>query len=1095
MDITPPQAPPAQVQSFHQEASEAFGRLVGLQAWLATEQAGMPDLPETARPDTLSPYLVAMDAYWNSPSMEGTNGNSRRAALAGRLAGAARDLAVLAHEDGRLDENAMALIRSVASAGGANPRPGATVRELMFGPTSYAGVLLIRDEGISERTLVFSHDRGWETFPRLRDAHAELERRARIALVHTSDLAGIARQHLAAVGPDTFVDSREIGGNPFGRLADRLIAVQRDKLRQAWFEYSLADETTSRAQDFIDTAFRALQLDRAFDVEAMLATRHAALVETFNTQRLAHVPAIVAAGWQDASVRYADTLGQVARREANAGLSLPMDLPAYASTVLGERLRALGVTHDPSDVHILIDRSADVAARLESLQALFEGPAPERIKLIDLAYQNMAPFDSVRLSAIASDGTVIAGLHDAAIRRLVRDLDLSTRFQAYMGSLFRSGSEASIRREGAAALQRAHMGFLAAEARLSYYMDDTPRSFVTDRGERGYRWVKAALDAPTAAGRTRVEGHEVVVRQITYLGTPLRDILAFGVRQPESVASIVLYTPDAPDGISFREFTDRAEAGRRFFYHPAFREYLLDRLPADYGRVLANGATRQFVGDNLANWVLGSSSAAAYTRTQAPFDEREVSGDFLEAAYEVDVQLGLRNAQTFTRSAEDAHWTWLVERLRTATTHRIVEDAIKGVVTAPARAAQAAWRVYDNVKAGDTAQAVVDFADFYNTSLSAALPVYALSSSSVAHAIAGARFRAAGRLVEARPAVQPVVVFEPRFVARNVRKTGQANAEGIFTIGGKTYIEHDGQLYRVIHDSDYASWRLTRPDAGAAFRGPAIQRTSTGTWGYRRVGLRGGSGRGQAGSPEPLPDLYDAYQAEIELAFPDPVERDLVANRMRIERAPEAGVPVPATMISEGQRARWQVAFNQARWRHLLLTSQPGTSAAAYPMDLTTRFSGLRHVPRAQAPADLWYYGKMPFKDSDLRRHRGNLGYGRESAELSVRSIYPSVHGVRLTTVPPTASIERIREAMGAPDLVRGTTFSVRVDPNSLYEPISNSWNRIFPYAGQQPLADLVAPNTGLENVFFARPSYGSTLKLGNGQFDVANTLPPPAGP
>lgn len=1095
MDITPPQAPPAQVQSIHQEASNAFDRLVGLQAWLATEQAGMPGLPETAGPETLSPYLVAVDAYWNSPPMGGTAGSSRRAALAGRLADAARDLAVLACEDGRLDENAMALVRSITSADGASPPPGTTVRELMFGPNAYAGALLIQDERVPERTLVFSHDRGWESFPRLRDAHAELERRARLALVHASDLPGIARQHLASVGPNVFVDSREIGSDPFGTLADRLIAVQRDKLRQAWFEYSLADETTSRAQLFVDTAFRALQLDRAFDVEAILAARHAALLDTFNAQRLEHVPAIVAADWRDASDRYVDTLGQVARRETEAGLRVPMDLPTYASTMLGERLRALGVTQDPSDIQIRIDRSADVGTRLESLQALFEGPTPERIKLIDLAYQNLAPFEPVRLSASASDGTSIANLDDAAIRRLVRDLNLSTRFQAYVESVFRSGSEASVRREDAAALQRAHMRFLAAEARLSYYMDDAPRSFVTDRGERGYHWVRAALDTPTAAGRARVEGHEIVVRQITYLGTPLRDILAFGVRQPGSVASIVLYTPDAPDGITFREFSDRAEAGRRFFYHPSFREYLLDRLPADYGRVLANGATRQFAGDNLANWVLGSSTAAAYTRTQAPFDEREVSDDFLEAAYEVDVQLGLRNAQAFTRSAEDAHWAWLVERLRTATTHRIVEDAIKGVVTAPARAAQAAWRIYDDIKAGDSAEAVVDFAEFYNTSLSAALPVYALSSSSVGHAIAGARFRVAGRLVEARPAVRPVVVFEPRFVARNIRKSGQANAEGIFTIGGKTYIEHNGQLYRVIHDSDYASWRLTRPDAGPAFRGPAIQRTSTGTWAYRRVGLRGGSGRGQAGSPEPLPDLYDAYQAEIELAFPDPVERELVAARMRVERAPEVGAQVTAPLISAEQRIRWEAALNQARWHQLLMTSQPGTSAAAAPLDLTTRFGGLRPVLRAQAPADLWYYGKMPFKESDLRRHRGNQGYDRDSAELSVRSIYPSVHGVRVTTVPPTASIEQIRQAMGVPDLVRGTTFSVRIDPNSLYEPISSSWNRIYPFAGQQPLADLLAPNTGLQNVFFARPSYGTSLKLGSGQFDVVNTLPPPAGP
>src|SRR5206468_12218417 len=138
------------------------------------------------------------------------------------------------------------------------------------------------------------------------------------------------------------------------------------------------------------------------------------------------------------------------------------------------------------------------------------------------------------------------------LRRLVRDLDLATRYPALIQTTFHTGPDAPLRREHAASLQRAHMGLLAAEARLSYYLDDAPRSFRTDRAERGFRWVPAALDAPDPAHRARVEGHEVVVRQVTYRGTPVRDLLVFGVRNPASVPSIVIYTPDAPDGITFR---------------------------------------------------------------------------------------------------------------------------------------------------------------------------------------------------------------------------------------------------------------------------------------------------------------------------------------------------------------------------------------------------------------------------------------------------------------------------------------------------------------------------------------------------------------
>lgn len=1098
--MTPPQAPPAHTQTIYQEASDAFDRMVGFQAWLATEHAAIPALPDAIDPGALAPYLSALDAHWTAAPADVTQGASRRTAVSSRIAAAARDLAVLGHHDGHLDEASLALVRSVTS--GAPAPAGVTVREVLFGTVTYAGILLVEDERASGRVLAFSQDRGWESFPRRLDAHAEIERRARVALVRVPDLRGIARQDLESIGPGPFVDSREIAGNPFDAFVARLIDVQADKLRQAWFEYSLADGGEARERTFADAAHDALRPDHVFNVEAVLAVRHATLLQVFNEQRLRRVPEAVAAGWRAAEDEYASVIGSLGTRESAANLPVVMDLATYASDAIGERLRAMGITHAPADIMVQVDRSSDVTARLESLQALFEGPAPESIRLLDLAYQNIAAFDPVRLSASAGDGTPIARLGDTEIRSLVRGLDLSSRYRAYVDATFRSGSDAPMRRAHAASFQLAHMRLLAAEARLSYYLDDAPRSFLTDRAERGFRWVQAALDAPAAAGRARVEGHDVVVWQPTYLGTPLREILTFGVRHPGSVASVVLYTPGAPDGITFREFADRAEAGRKFFYQPMFREYLLDRLPAEYARMLPNGSSREFAGDNLANWVLGAPSATAYTRTQAPFEEREVSGDFLSAAYDVDVQSGLRNLQTFTRSAEQAQWTWLVGRLGTTVTDKLVEDAIKGVVTAPARAAQAAWRLYDNVKAGDHAQAAVDFAEFYNASIVAALPVHAMGSSAVAHGIARARFRVAGRLVDTRSAARSTVVFEPRFIARNVRKTGAADREGIFTIEGKSYIEHDGTLYRVAHDADYATWRLSRPEAGNAFRGPAIQRTPEGHWTYRQVGLRGGSGRGAAGSSERLPDLYDELQAEIDAAFPDPGERELVSTRMRFERAPWNGAAMPPPpLVSPGQRVRWADALNRARVRQVARVARPGPSAPAVAVDLRAPY---REIAQAQAPADLWYYDNRPFQTSGLERHRGvygdmyattTRGYSNDVANISAGLIERDMYGIRLTTVPPTASIQRINEAMGVNHITRYQAFAVRVDPRSLYEPLAEIVQRRWHGGWQGRNAALLTPTSGPANVFIARPMGGGPLRLGRGQFEVHNSLPPEASP
>ncbi|WP_448096044.1 dermonecrotic toxin domain-containing protein [Luteibacter yeojuensis] len=1080
MDMLPPEAPPASTQAVYEQAASAFDRLSRLQAWLATEQAGMPALPDTIGDAAWQPYLADVDAYWHAAPTDIANGVSRRALLAERLAGAAADLALLGHEDGVLDDRSFDLVRTMVATRLSGVPPHIEVRELTLGGTAYSGILLVHDTRARGPALMFSSGRGWESFPSIADAHAEMERRVRLALVSAPGLPGMAQQHTVSLCPDPFVASRATGGDPFAAFVDRIIQTQRDKLGQAWFEFALAGSGDALVPVLIDTVEDALRMEHALDVASVLARRHASLIDTFNRKRLARAPAPVAADWAEAEDIYASTRDSIIAASAEAGLQTLASLPVYAAEKLGERLRAMGVSDAPGDILVRIDRSTDAAARLESLQALFQGPAPADIRLLDLAYQNIATFDPVRLSAHASDGTPIASLDDRGIRTLVRELDLATHYRADVDATYRSGAQAAIRRTHASHMQLAHMRLQAAEARLSYYLNDLPRSFRPDRADRGYRWVEAAIDSPAASGRARVENHEVVVRQITYLGTPLRDIVSIGVRDPRSVPSIVLYTPDAPDGVTYREFDDRAEAGRLFFYHPAFREYLLDRLPAEYARVLPNGNTREFAGDRLAHWVLGSSTSSAYTQTQAPFDEREVTADFTLAAYDIDIQLGLRNIQNFTRSAERAQWSWLVDWPRSIMSHKIVRDAMKGIALAPVHVAQSSWRLYDSVKAGDSSQAFVDFADFYVASLGL-LPFHSLGATSTMNGIVGARFLAAGRLTQARPAVQAVVVFEPRFAAQGVRKSGKIDHEGIFTIQRNKYIEHDGQLYAVRYDSDYATWRLTRPNTSVNFHGPAIQRTPGGQWAYHRVGLRGGMDRGAATN---APSLFSRYTDELERAFPEPMVRDRIGTRMRNRM----GGQIPEGVTTE-QYERWLAAVERARVR--TANEVANTPSPTLPIDLSP--SGYLQVPAANAPPVLWYYGRLPYTASDLIRPRtANRGrFSTTQAQINGNFIDRNMHGIRLTTVPPTAPIGEIRNAAGIPDLTHATGFVVRIETDSVYAPLAANWRDRFWLAGNTPVGELFTANRGPANVFFVRSNYGSSLPLGAHQFDVFKLAPP----
>lgn len=74
-----------------------------------------------------------------------------------------------------------------------------------------------------------------------------------------------------------------------------------------------------------------------------------------------------------------------------------------------------------------------------------------------------------------------------------------------------------------------------------------------DRANTSLNLVLAALDSPQPAGRNKVNGHDVVVRQLQWGDEVLKEVLVFGVKTLGSRPSLTLYTPQAPDGKVFRD--------------------------------------------------------------------------------------------------------------------------------------------------------------------------------------------------------------------------------------------------------------------------------------------------------------------------------------------------------------------------------------------------------------------------------------------------------------------------------------------------------------------------------------------------------------
>ena len=842
MDVQPP-TPIDAVQAETQPAIDALRRLASTRDAFARTLETTPSMSD-ASGDQGRNVLGALPAFWAAAG-PGSH-EPRRVVLAHVLADVMKEQATLRGLDGTLSHAAATLASSVAAAGSDALPAGVHARELILGELAHAGSLIITDDAQPDLALLFTAHGGWEAFDSL-DRLLDTTRRRLLESIDASDASGMGSDSFAEAKIDGRIGSRDIVDNAFATLAERMIAVQAERIALAVDDYDLDRDDADAATRLTDRVRYELSSTALLDIERIEDLREARLLESATAGRLARVPDDVRVAWYAARDSYNDTLAAVAMFRLHTGIQPPLSLHAFASRELSARLRALGITESPEEITVDIGRVRVLPAILEPLDPLPGSTVPRRLSLIDLACQNIGRFAVETLHATTTQGTSLRDrLGQAAISDMIRELDIANRFQAHLEQHLRQGPTGALARKLAMAVQAARMRLEAAEARLSYYFPGEPRSFIDDRDERGFRWVDAVLNAP--AGERRVDRHAIAVSQVTYRQAALEDILLFATRAPESAPRVVVYTPGAPDGLTFREFASRQDAAKRFFYHPAFREYLLDRLPAEFAAVSPNGATRTFDGDRLAHWVLGAPGDATYTRTAEPFDEREIRGDFLAAAYDASVEKQRRDTRFLarsTRSADsDALLGYLTERFNASPATQVVAAAIVDVPASLARLTQASWRFYDHVKAGDTGEAFVAFTAGYVASLGLAGPPV-LGTRRIAASIVRSTTASRGVASTTVRLAPPRVRFEERYAARDLSHVGTPDHEGVFHVRGQSYIEQDGTHFLVRRDADYGRWRLAprRGAPDARFTGPLIERVD-GRWVYAHdLGLRGGMRR------------------------------------------------------------------------------------------------------------------------------------------------------------------------------------------------------------------------------------------------------------
>jgi len=989
MDVMPPQAPPAAVSSSQQEVIDALGRLVAVQTWLAGQQEGMPDLPAHLTASSRETWLASLDAFWRQPVPEapGDASVARIDALAKRLGSVMRDDAIVRRLDGTLGVAAADLAERFVRMSVAEVPPGFVVRSLRVGDADYAGAVIVYERDDPAIVLRFLPDRGWDAFTSLQDLHSQTEAAWRQRLARRRELPGVRIDDIERVVADEhFVDSSSLQGDVFGTMARRIVSLQREKSDDAW---PATDEADASAWSN-DHLLAALDLHDTLDIAALLVARENRLTVSVEEQRLARVPADAAHDWRDAEKGYRSALLLAASWAHDDAEGAPLTLARWCRKELLSALSRRGIVLDPDDIRLEIRGNEGFALPATGATS---SPAVQ-MSLAEFALHNVGYYDGRRVRVVTEGlpaGAQAPGMH--ALRELSRELDLAPRFASYLRARV-ADPQGRRFRTTTMNLQQARMRIEATAARMAAYLPQEAAVFLDDHGERGYRMVEAVLDSPAAATRASVDGHRIAVRQLVYRGAAVSDVLLIGVRDARSSPRVVLYTPDAPDGRAFREFSDRATLARQFLYAPTFQAYLLRRLPAEFGETLANGSRRFRVTEatRRANWVLTAPGEGRGTVTEEAFEERVVDGDIRTALFDAEIVRQVRDVEWVGRSTSEAD---------TETVMTLVGDvlgALRGpgslvedTLGAVGQALRATWRFYDNVRSGDVTAAFVDFTGAYTATLG--VIGWRSGASHAARQALSVRGNTTSRPLNGPNLRVPDTRrrLDPRYASRNVDlHDTRPDALGVHRLNGRRYIRQHELVFEIRRTGSSDTWRLVRPEAlDAAFPGPGVQPSQAGGWRLRTdVGLPGGGvdaalfaqPRSRAVTGEDLLGLSEFQQWTFQQSFMQRLRDGGEASLIYWE----ATTQVRPRFVTLRQRTAWNDALRTAR-----ATPREPIPGGTQPGPTAT----WRILPPDQWPNQLWHY---PQGTGATVPDHGPMVLSLEALPGS------GLIGVPLTTQPPS---------------------------------------------------------------------------------------------
>ncbi|MCK9692689.1 dermonecrotic toxin domain-containing protein [Pseudomonas syringae] len=500
----------------------------------------------------------------------------------------------------------------------------------------------------------------------------------------------------------------------------------------------------------------------------------------------------------------------------------PDRLRNYARGKLQERiLLDHGITVDPDriSVHttsVEIDPGIGIDIDYE-----YVGPSElephyetQERSLTDLSLENIALTNiNFLLTGRAFDdqGQLLSFLNAGYLFGLIRELNIGEDYSRYLSIVLSTSAAGQWHRERYARVMRAQMRLDAIEAKMA-------GDFLGDGGlppelaNRGYKWVAAVLDHPVDSDdRATVEGHRIQVSQLSINGVSLSGVLVIGTESRSSVANVVVFTPQAPDGMCFREMSDTQEFRQRILLEPELLNYLVGRAPlasqADVRQVLTAGRDTLFM------------------------ELQPCTGSFLEVVYESEVARVISAVDEQTNTNWETYWESAWEITKTVGDILLTFTPFK--VQLPIAALRSFYAIWQGVGKKSSEQGS---APLYLVQ-AALLLADGLTLSK------GRRVRTSSTATVGRSVLDPKTAVSKTPVGLKARSDGiyrgihEKAQEGVPSC---FYAVQQEKVYAVRYDSDCAAWRVIdsrRPDA---YYQLPIQLDDQGVWVHASAGLRGG---------------------------------------------------------------------------------------------------------------------------------------------------------------------------------------------------------------------------------------------------------------